>query len=297
VVPNWVYWFNALISWGVKSGGIFVNQSKLLMAGILSSLVLAACAPKGETSQDLANGDSIIGGTEVAETDKILQSIVAVYDKTAKQLCTGSLLENNVVVTAAHCIGNGEMYVFFGTSLGPTVPRRIVDVFAISNYWAARNSEKFNTGDIALIHFQGTVPEGFKPAKMLRDKKILKNGLDVTLAGFGISNGVSGEGAGVLRQTSVKISDARYSASEVLLDQTHGTGSCHGDSGGPAYVEINGEYVLWGVTSRGVNDTNNDCSQSVAYTSTVYYSPWIQRMQVKFQEHFAKQIPVSAPTP
>jgi secreted trypsin-like serine protease len=189
------------------------------------------------------------------------------------------------------------MYVFFGTSLGPTVPRRIVDVFAISNYWAARNSEKFNTGDIALIHFQGTVPEGFKPAKMLRDKKILKNGLDVTLAGFGISNGVSGEGAGVLRQTSVKISDARYSASEVLLDQTHGTGSCHGDSGGPAYVEINGEYVLWGVTSRGVNDTNNDCSQSVAYTSTVYYSPWIQRMQVKFQEHFAKQIPVSAPTP
>ncbi len=271
-----------------------MNQSKLLLAGILSSLVLAACAPKGETSQELqANGDSIIGGTEVAADDKILQSIVAVYDKTATQLCTGSLLENNVVVTAAHCIGNGEMYVFFGTSLGPQVPRRIVDVVTISNLWATRNSEKVNTGDIALIHFQGTVPPGFKPVSLLKNKRVLKKDLNVVLAGFGISNGVSGEGAGVLRKTNVKISDTNFSVSEILLDQTQGTGACHGDSGGPAYVEIKGEYVLFGITSRGVNDEKNDCSQYAAYTSTIYYSSWIQRMQVKIQDYLAKQVPTS----
>lgn len=270
-----------------------MNQSKLLMAGILSSLVLAACAPKGETSQELqAKGDSIIGGTEVAENDKILQSVVAIYDKTAKQLCTGSLLENNVVVTAAHCIGNGEMYVFFGTALGPQAPRRLIDVVTISPYWETRHSETFNTGDIALVHFQGTVPEGFKPIKLLKDKRTLRKGLTVVLAGYGISNGVSGEGSGTLRKTSVKIADPKFSATEVTLDQTHGTGACHGDSGGPAYVEVKGEYVLWGVTSRGVNDEKNDCSQLAAYTSTLYYNAWIERMQQKIQAYLqANQIP------
>jgi secreted trypsin-like serine protease len=275
-----------------------VNQSKLLMAGILSSLVLAACAPKGETSQELqANGDSIIGGTEVAENDKILQSVVAVYDRTGKQLCTGSLLENNLVVTAAHCISNGEMYVFFGTAMGPTVPRRLIDLVAISPYWETRNSEKFNTGDIAIVHFQGTVPEGFKPAKLLKDKKILRKDLTVAVAGFGISNGVTGDGSGTLRKTTLNIADAKFSASEVLLDQTHGTGVCHGDSGGPAYVEINGEYLLWGVTSRGVMDEKNDCSQFTAFTSTLYYAGWIQRIQEKMKAYLAaNQVPNQATT-
>lgn len=270
-----------------------MNQSKLLMAGILSSLLVAACAPKGEKSQELqVKGDSIIGGTEVAENDKILQSIVAIYDKTSKQLCTGSLLENNVVLTAAHCIGNGEMYVFFGTELGPKAPRRLIDMVAISPYWETRYSEKFNTGDIALVHFQGTVPAGFKPAKLLKDKKVLKKDLDVVLAGFGISNGVTGVGSGLLRRTSVKIADPKYSVTEVTVDQTQGTGACHGDSGGPAYVEVDGEYVLWGVTSRGVNDEKNDCSQQAAYTSTLFYSAWIERIQQKIQAYLqANQFP------
>lgn len=279
-----------------------MNQSKLLLAGILSSLLVAACAPKGEKSQvSEVKGDSIIGGTEVAETDKILQSIVAVYDKTATQLCTGSLLENNIVITAAHCIGNGEMYVFFGTSLGPKTERRLIDAVAISQYWETRNSEDFNTGDIAMVHFQGTVPAGFKPAKLLKDKKLLRKDLNTVVAGYGISNGVSGEGAGTLRQTSLKIADPKYSVSEITVDQTQGTGVCHGDSGGPAYVEIKGEYVLWGITSRGVKDPKNDCSQYAAFTSTLFYNGWIQQMQVKFKAYLAaNQLPTPetpAPTP
>lgn len=272
-----------------------MKQSKLLMAGILSSLTLAACAPNEKKSHvpshDL-KGDSIIGGTEVKEIDPILRSVVAVYDKGSKQLCSGSLLENNVIVTAAHCVGSDELYIFFGTALSPQAPRRLVDVIAISNYWETRYAEEQNSGDIALLHFAGTLPDGYKPATMFKDKKALRKDLEVVIAGYGVDNSMAATGSGVLRKTKLKIADPKFSVSEITLDQSHGTSACHGDSGGPAYVEVNGELQLFGVTSRGVNDAKKDCTANVAYTSTIYYGAWITRMQEKIKAYLlANQLP------
>ncbi len=63
--------------------------------------------------------------------------------------------------------------------------------------------------------------------------------------------------------------------SEASLDQRRGTGACHGDSGGPAYLALEGGYALWGVTSRGLNDPNDDCSQFAIYTKAMPYANWI----------------------
>lgn len=264
-----------------------MKLNKLILAGIVSSLALTACAPQANNSSGevQATGDGIIGGTEVKADDKILESIVAVYDSYEGQLCTGSLLPNNLVLTAAHCIGQFEeaMYVMFDTTLGPKSERRQVDKIEISQYWETRQYEKKDTGDIALIHFVGSVPAGYKPAKFLSNtnKKLLKQGAPVVIAGYGITNGVTGDGAGSLRMTTVKIEDPQFSTSEIKLNQTEGTGACHGDSGGPAYIQVKGKYYLWGVTSRGVDDLNNDCSKYSAYTNALYYKTWLNRMANK----------------
>lgn len=264
-----------------------MKLNRLFLAGIVSSLALAGCSPQTQNSAGINTaGDGIIGGVEVQSGDKIQQSIVAIYDNTEGALCTGSLLPNNLVLTAAHCIGAdvNQMFILFDTKLSKNSFRLKIDKAEVSPYWASQQNQNLNTGDIALIHFVGDVPAGYKPASFISSSnaKLLAKGATVVLAGYGISNGVTQEGAGVLRVTTVKIENPKFSASEIELNQTAGQGACHGDSGGPAYISINGKYYLWGLTSRGVDDPANDCSKYSAYTNALVYKAWLNKTANKF---------------
>lgn len=273
-----------------------MQLQKLLLAGLLSTLTITACAPSSQynSSEVQTSGEGIIGGWEAQPGDRIQQSIVAIYDSYEGQLCTGSLLPNNVVLTAAHCIGPDPeaMFVIFDTQVAAKSLRRRIDKVAISPYWAHRQMEDKDTGDIALVHFTGSVPRGYVPATFAgpNERRLLKAGSEVVLAGYGISNGATGDGAGRLRVTKVKIEDPKFSNSEITLNQTQGTGACHGDSGGPAYILVNGHHYLWGVTSRGVEDKSNDCSKLAAYTSALYYKTWINKMAAKLSSSLVNSL-------
>ncbi len=257
---------------------------------------LAACAPQVQQSTHTtdAQGDGIIGGKDISSSDPLIKGIVAVYNASEGALCTGSLLQNNVVLTAAHCIGEkpSDLFVLFDTVLSGSSLRRPVDQTEVSAEWATNQDNDTNTGDIAVLHFTGTLPAGYAAATLLTDISVLKAGATVTLAGYGISNGVTSEGAGTLRETDVTIADAAFSKTEIKLDQTHGQGACHGDSGGPAYIQVNGQYFLWGITSRGVDDPNNDCSRYSAYTDAVAYADWLKAASARVA---APAAPVPAP--
>ncbi len=259
-------------------------KKQKLVLGLVSVLVLAACSPSEQSSTLNVNGDSIIGGREVEEGEAIIKSIVAVYDAAGGQLCTGSLLENNLVLTAAHCVTSDQMYIFFDRVLEAGSISRKVDKAAISPYWATNQDHDTNTGDVAVLHFKGTIPLGYEPATFLKSKRSLRQGRQTILAGYGMSNGVTGEGAGILRMTTVSILNPSFSETEVIVDQQFGNGACHGDSGGPAYILANGKYYLWGITSRGVEDPDNNCSKFAAYTNALEYLPWIKKVAKSLSE-------------
>jgi secreted trypsin-like serine protease len=233
--------------------------------------------------------DYIVGGQEVGPTDPIRASTVALYDPSPTghggSLCTASLIRKNIALTAAHCIQRGgpDPVVLFGRNLhSPDTVRREVEAVAVNPKWNTHAGKGSDQGDIALVKFRGALPVGFKKISTVGKDSEIKNGSKQVLAGYGISNARTKEGAGILRKTEVSVLHNRPGKSEMILDQRHGHGACHGDSGGPAFMKRNGKIVLAGVTNRGYpNRAPDDCAHQVVYTKVPAYRSWIQKSEKK----------------
>lgn len=263
--------------------------------GLLSPFVLSllfiftqGCfkAPTGvERVNESDASASIIGGEPTTGREAFAKSVVAIYNLKQGALCSGSIISNSLVLTAAHCVYDSspaDLQLIYGTDLNAaeTVITKI-DAYAISELYPVRKDEIENVGDIALVHFSSGLLPGYKPVRLLGDASLLHTGQPVILAGYGLSDGIEQTGSGLLRSVEVFVHDAYFSASEILVDQTQGKGACHGDSGGPAYLNVGGELFLWGVTSHTVQDPDGTCGGYAAYASVPHFAPWIQATAAK----------------
>lgn len=284
------------------------NKLVLTLAWSLC-LLLGACAPSDKNQPQSSNADfldltkntpfNIINGQDVDPSkDTFSYSIVALYNIENESLCTGSIIDNHYIITAAHCmpVEPRNILVLFGTSFKEAAKSkqfiRASDGIAHENYFKTmesiektKNISEHNWGDIALVEIDQDLPPGYKPiaiSNLTNSEPLKDNNFAATssqretlLAGYGLFDGVKGTGSGLLRKTIVSIDNPSYSETEASLDQTNGTGACHGDSGGPAYVQVKNKYLLWGITSRGLKDLNNDCSKYSVYTKISAYKDWV----------------------
>ncbi|MDG0815751.1 S1 family peptidase [Bdellovibrio svalbardensis] len=174
--------------------------------------------------------------------------------------------------------------------------------FKTYSTWKENSQVQVDRGDIALVKFKGQAPEGYKPATFLPDQSALKKGAMVTVAGYGVDlvetkdldpkkyrgnldeaiefgevicddnkrncMTVDMSGDGILRQTEAPISSLQQT--ELRLDESK-AGTCSGDSGGPAYIEKDGKFYLFGITSRG----SVLCDDTGVYTNALEYKQWI----------------------
>lgn len=263
------------------------------LTGLVLGLSLAACTPNKNASFNLPDSDAeesaatnIIGGQNVANNSNLSRGVVLVVNALTHEVCSAALIGGNFAVTAAHCIDTDNeenMYVFFAAKPNKNTERRQVLKAKVSPYWELRQKEDKNTSDIAVIKFDGDgLPEGYEPVKFLEDTRVLTKGTTSVILGYGISDATTQTGAGQLRFTTLQITDPSFSPTELLMDQSNGKGSCHGDSGGPAFVYLKdkkgqGQYYMWGVANRSSkDDVDNLCNKSVIYTNATLFLTWME---------------------
>jgi V8-like Glu-specific endopeptidase len=280
----------------------------MMTVGLMALMGLVACSPQSATQSSVnapdADTSGIIGGEAVTSSDPIdhstvqLISLIAQKDpKTGKigiggaAFCTATLIAEDVVVSAGHCtVYNPQLiFVYFSDK----VPQDIGALFnsfpnnpllrqaaggMTSPQWPnlTENTET-DWGDISLVKFAGGLAPGYVTAKMIPANAKLNTGDTVTLAGYGYTNGSPVVKATELRKVDVTIKDANYAKTELMIDTAEGKGSCHGDSGGPAYIKIGGVQYLTGLTSRADHSTDPEgkCIGLTVYTNVQAYLSWI----------------------
>jgi secreted trypsin-like serine protease len=267
-----------------------MKKNTLVAVSLLSLFSLAACSQKAETSSASLSSQTpvagIIDGETVSADEAIAKTTVIVYNQASGGLCTGSLIQNNLALTAAHCTfgaSKGDLVVIFATSDADknAEARRVLGGLVTEKYaemMTQREEISKDWQDMSVIKFEGhDLPAGYQKAALLTGTKVLPKTETILLAGYGVNaikpdpkskSGYDGAGAGTLRKTSVTLKDADYSESEILVTMTNGQGACHGDSGGPAYLIRNGKITVAGVTSRADSETGAvECNGNTVYTS------------------------------
>jgi len=202
---------------------------------------------------------AITGGQTISMASSVLaKSTVAIY-MNGTGLCTGTLIGERYVVTAAHCIDQPEGFVgptdikigFLknsSTSFAKVLRVESHPQFGTNKYSSSSLIPDAPHFDIAIITLQDPAPEGTQPIAILPASEPLLPGEVIQLAGFGIDES---EVSGKLRATETVL-DKSYNNLNIFVTWSKSAqNTCSGDSGGPAFVERKGWIYVAGATSYG----------------------------------------------
>lgn len=267
-------------------------SQRIFRKAVLASslLVLNGCGVSDDGEWELGRVESEIAGGSVDEEER-WNSVVFVRTpmSTGAQLCSGTLVAPNLVLSALHCVASLRDDNFScnpdGTvtqnkpgagELGPAVSPDIIEI-RTGTYAGAKDPEAFGKtlittksgnicqNDLALIVLDRDLNLPLSP---LRLTKAMRVGEPLTLAGYGMTEGVGGL---ITRRfiDNIRVqeigADSAGSTSSGAPPRTFmvGPGACKGDSGGPAFAYEDGSAAVAGVNSIVVGSCGAITSRSI----------------------------------
>jgi secreted trypsin-like serine protease len=242
------------------------------MRRVLTALVwLALCAPAFAITGDAPPADGFAARAIVMMTDA------------RGDLCTGTALAPDLVLTAAHCVARPLAYDVKIFQTGKTIAVRGVarhPRFNLESYAASRA-----TADVALVKLAAPLPDIVVPAKLAPARRVALGEI-LTISGFGTVADGSARGLGQPRMARLAVTGTPGSLQIRLVDPATrdarpGLGACTGDSGGPAFEPANGAVI--GVVSWTTAPADEEgCGGLTGVTPLLGYRAWVVDTARKF---------------
>jgi secreted trypsin-like serine protease len=224
---------------------------------------------------------AIVGGGGLP-AENIARAVVTIIGSRGS-FCTGSLIAQDLVLTAAHCVLPGADYKVI---IPNETPPRLLDVkrvashpqFNVASILAHRAS-----ADVALLQLAAPLPASKAPAPLGAPLIPIANGARLTVAGVGVTRRGDGKSGGTIRAADLSVTGKPGTLQIRLADPLtsnirDGLGACTGDSGAPVFEMQGGRAVIVGLVSWSTGANNTDgCGGLTGVTPLTLYREWILR--------------------
>jgi len=218
------------------------------------------------------------GGTPSAEG--VGRSIVTIVGSRGN-FCTGALIAQRLVLTAAHCVQPGATYkiVEYGADRQPQL-QDVKNVAIHPTFNMQAMTAHRATADVALLQLEAPLKE--KNVSALGSPQVpIVTGSHFTIAGIGVTVRGQGNTGGTVRIAGLVATGRPGSLQIRLVDPVgqgarDGLGACTGDSGGPVFEDRQGGPVIVGVVSWSTGPNNAaGCGGLTGVTPLTLYRDWI----------------------